>query len=66
MKPSYHDAEGRIDYPAIKAYAAELREGAIDAFWGEVSRRAASIFHPQRRQVTGQARWGASPPRAHT
>ncbi len=66
MKPSYYDAAGRIDYPAIKVYAGELREGAIDAFWGELSQRAAAIFHPKQRQVTGQARWGASSPPAHT
>jgi hypothetical protein len=51
------DAAGKIDYDAIKAQAAGLREQAIEAFWSELGQRVEMLFARLRRSG---AKLGAS------
>ena len=49
MQPRYYDSAGHIDYTAIKAYARQLRDEAVDAFWAALTVRVASTVAKLRR-----------------
>lgn len=51
MQPPYYDTAGHIDYTGIKAYARQLRDEAVDAFWAGLMHRATSIFANLRRRA---------------
>ena len=49
MQPRYYDTAGHIDYTAIKAYARQLRDEAVNAFWAGLMLRAENLFAKLRR-----------------